>query len=229
MEESSIMKELATPVGLDVEKIHPNAWNPNSMNPEIFDALVQDIKQNGFLGAILVRKCQCKNVNGEHFEIIDGEHRWLACQDRRLDMKEVPCYVVERDDIRARIETVTRNREHGELVREKFAKLVVELKDIFNLPLNDIRTRMMIPENEFSLILSPVSMRIEPVKKMELQGRRQSFTVSASIPSRQQYDMIMETLENIMKKEQCDKGYAMFKIFSAFKMIGNDRIRGEGQ
>ena len=55
MEESSSMKKVAAPVGRAVERIHPNRWNPNSTKPEIFDALIQDIKQNGFLGAILAR------------------------------------------------------------------------------------------------------------------------------------------------------------------------------
>ena len=67
MEESSSMKRTANPIPIAVERIHPNAWNPNSMKPEIFDALVQDIKQNSFLGAILVRKCLCKNVEGNHY------------------------------------------------------------------------------------------------------------------------------------------------------------------
>ncbi|MCS4537585.1 MAG: ParB/RepB/Spo0J family partition protein [Thaumarchaeota archaeon] len=213
------MKKVTALTAVSIERIHPNTWNPNSMKPEIFDALVQDIKQNGFLGAILVRTCLCKNVDGHHYEIIDGEHRWLACQDRRLDMKEIQCYVVERDDISARIETVTRNREHGELVKEKFAKLVTELKDSFKLPLESIKNRMMIPDKEFSLILNPVSAKAEPIKKVEFQGRRQSFTVSASIPSKQQYDMIMQTLEDVMKKEQCDKGYAMVKIFSEYGSV----------
>jgi ParB-like chromosome segregation protein Spo0J len=219
LEEPSTMKKAAAPIAVAIERIHPNAWNPNSMKPEIFDALVQDIKQNSFLGAILVRKCLCNNVDGNHYEVIDGEHRWLACQDRRLDLKDIPCYIVDRDDVSARIETVTRNREHGEIVKEKFAKLVTELKDSFKLPLENIRSRMMIPDKEFSLILNPVSAKAEPIKKLEFQGRRQTFIVSASIPSKQQYDMIMQILENVMKKEQCDKGYAMVRIFSEYSSV----------
>ncbi|MBM3897703.1 MAG: hypothetical protein FJ358_04165 [Thaumarchaeota archaeon] len=74
----------------------------------------------------------------------------------------------------------------------------------------------MIPDRAFSTILNPTSAKPELIKKIELQGRRQTFTVSASIPSKQQYDMIMQILEKIMKKEECDKGYAMVKVFSDY-------------
>ncbi|MBI2184984.1 MAG: ParB N-terminal domain-containing protein [Thaumarchaeota archaeon] len=226
MEEPNAMK--TTPVAIAVDRIHANSWNPNSMKPEIFEALVEDIKRNGFLGAILVRNCSCRNFDSEHFEIVDGEHRWLASQDRRIDLHKIPCYIVERDDISARVETVTRNREHGDFVREKLVKLIGELKGPFSLREEDIRARMMIPEAEFSLILNPVNMKPEPVRKLELHGRRPSFTVTASISSKEQYDMITGMLDTVMQEEQCDKGHAMVKVFTAFRAIRNDTVRGEG-
>ena len=204
------------PIPITVDKIHPNTWNPNSMKPEIFEALVEDIRRSGFLGAILVRPCGCPNMEGKHYEIVDGEHRWLASQDRRLDLKEIPCYVVERDDVSARIETVTRNREHGELVREKLAKLVGELTSTFKLRMEDVREKMMIPEQEFKLIVNPIEIKAPDISKVKLHGRRQIFQVSALLASREQYEFINKILDNVMDREECTKGEALYKVFKVY-------------
>lgn len=206
-----------TPILIPVEKIHPNVWNPNSMRPEVFDALVQDLASHGFLGPILVRNCACTNVPGDHFEIIDGEHRWLACQDRRVNLAEVPCYVVERDDVAARIETVTRNREHGEFVREKLVRLIDELKGTYRISEDDIRGRLRMPVAEFTLILRPVEMRVEPVKRMVLHGRRRLYTLHVPLASKEQFDLVTDVLGQIMDAAQCDRAYALVRVFEAYR------------
>lgn len=214
MEEPSAMTN--APIPIAINKIHPNAWNPNSMKPEIFEALVEDIRRSGFLGAILVRLCKCPNMKERHYEIVDGEHRWLACQDRGVDLKEIPCYVVERDDVSARIETVTRNREHGELVREKLVKLIGELTSTFKLRMEDVRDKMMIPEQEFKLIVNPIEIKAPDTSRVKLHGRRQTFQVSALLASREQYEFINKILDKVMEGEECTKGEALYTVFKVY-------------
>lgn len=111
-----------------IEKIHPNAWNPNEQTDETFNQLVEEIKQDGFDHPLQVCPCTCETLSGEHYRIIGGEHRFRAAQV--LGMKEVPCTVYEKwDEITQKIKTVRRNLLSGELNDRKFTDLVASLKD----------------------------------------------------------------------------------------------------
>jgi len=103
-----------------IERIHPNSWNPFSMKPQLFEALVKHIQKEGLMGSTYVRPCECPKIEGSHFEIIDGENRWMAAKDRRINLSEMECLVGAKSDVDARLETINFNLEHGEIVREKF-------------------------------------------------------------------------------------------------------------
>ena len=91
------------PVRLD--KLKPNAWNPNRMDSAQFAELVEEVKHLGrILKPIVVR------TNGDGYEIIDGEHNWRAAQEAGLDT--VPCEVLEANDFEAMRQTYKRN-QHG--------------------------------------------------------------------------------------------------------------------
>ena len=60
----------------------PNTYNPNEMTKRQQTTLAKEIKTKGFLQPILVNK--------QHI-IIDGEHRWRAAQEAKLE--EIPCII----------------------------------------------------------------------------------------------------------------------------------------
>src|SRR4030043_1909441 len=67
-------------VMVKTEELKPNPYNPNQMTEEQFAYLVDDIRQNGFVGQPII-------INNQN-EIIDGEHRWLA--GKALNFETVP-------------------------------------------------------------------------------------------------------------------------------------------
>lgn len=63
---------------LDLDTIHPNAWNPNAMGDRTYEAARESIRTFGFLVPMIVRSDP--EIEGQ-WQIIDGEHRWKAAQD----------------------------------------------------------------------------------------------------------------------------------------------------
>jgi len=118
---------------IEVGFLHPNNWNPNKMDDEMLAKEVESIREFGFLDPLTVRAMYLANpdlmpnapVGG--WEIIDGEHRWIAAQ--KLGMRTVPCVVVEADDDTAKQMTVVLNDLRGKPKEEKLAALVRDLSE----------------------------------------------------------------------------------------------------
>ncbi|MCK4816828.1 ParB-like nuclease domain-containing protein, partial [bacterium] len=72
---------------IKIDNIKPNDWNPNVIEPNKFEILTRNIKKVGFmLQPILVRKVD------DHFQIIDGFHRWKASE--KAGLKEIDCIII---------------------------------------------------------------------------------------------------------------------------------------
>lgn len=196
-----------------VEQIHVNSWNPFSMRPELFEALVKHIKKEGLIGNVIVRPCSCSQIEGSHYEIIDGENRFQAAQDRRIALKEIDCLIEDKNDVEARLETINFNLEHGEIVKEKFDSLIKDIESKWNLPKEEIANRLFISKEELSLRLAPLKMKVDQ-PKIKLEAKLPTFTISARMHSRKDYEFVSNILRNIMKEEECDESSALLSVFS---------------
>ncbi len=105
-------------------EIRPNPWNPNSMDPDIFNELVSNIETDGFIQPIAIGPIE-DDPEGYKWEIIDGEHRFDGLVI--LDVEEIPCYVRNIDEDKRKFLTVKMNRLRGKMDRKKFTKLVEDL------------------------------------------------------------------------------------------------------
>jgi len=61
---------------VDINSVFVNKWNPNIQTTSIFKALVESVKQFGFIDSVLVRE-----IEPEVYEIIDGEHKLQAAKE----------------------------------------------------------------------------------------------------------------------------------------------------
>lgn len=208
-EESSALKKVP------IELIHPNPWNPFSMRPELFEALVRHIEREGMFGQIVVRRCPCLQIKESHYEIIDGENRFFAAQDRRIDLQEINCLIVEKDDVEARLETINYNLEHGELIPEKFDALLKDIERRGNLSRHDIATKLFVRPEDLATKLPLVNTNLKPVK-IEFQAKMPTFTISTRMHSRKDYEFVNSILQSIMKDEECDEASAMISVFGAY-------------
>ena len=117
------------PVQVPVNEVHPNDWNPNFMASDLINALVDNIQQNSFIGAIVIQKYN-ERLKKENV-IIDGEHRWAAM--KKLGAKTIPTIELDVDENKARVLTIRLNRERGELLPNKVGDILRVLS-----PENDV-------------------------------------------------------------------------------------------
>jgi len=113
---------------LPVDKLVPNDWNPNEMDPKKYELLREEIKKFGWLGNPLIVREHPKDSSGETYEIIDGEHRWRAGKEE--GMLQEPCVILEVDPKdEASFRTYALNNFRGEINEVKLAILVKNWRD----------------------------------------------------------------------------------------------------
>lgn len=106
---------------VDLAVVRPNPWNPRKQNDFMYRKLVDSIKQNGFIGAAIVRE-----VEGG-YEIINGEHRWTACKE--LGYKQIKVESLGTiDDGLAKLLTISLNNLEGEDDPIERGKLMLDIK-----------------------------------------------------------------------------------------------------
>lgn len=118
-------------------RVQPNPWNPNTESEEVFNALVDTIREHGFDQPLVVVPDPAREG---HYRIIKGEHRWRAA--RHLNLETVPCVVRRWDELEQRVQTVKDNRLRGELDRARLARLINELSERYQVPMGEAALRM---------------------------------------------------------------------------------------
>ena len=70
---------------VDIDRMAPNPWNPNAMDPEMYGKAIESIHEFGFVDPVTVRTEIREKAGGWgagiYYQIIDGEHRWKAAQE----------------------------------------------------------------------------------------------------------------------------------------------------
>ncbi len=134
---------------LRVDLLDANPWNPNRMTEVIRAKLRLNLKRDGFVAPLLVRKL------GDRYQIVNGEHRWQIA--RELGYTTVPCVVLEDlDDRRARILTVNLNELGGDPVPSLLAKLLHDLEE--ESPLSELAAVLPYDEAEIKDTLALLKM-----------------------------------------------------------------------
>lgn len=147
-----------------VDDLHPNSWNPNVvMNPEL-KLLEESILSYGWIHPVIA------NQNGM---IIDGYHRWfLNKTSKKLLAKYegmTPCVILDIDDAEATMMTVRMNRAKGVHAALRMSELVQTLIDEHGIPLDDLKKKMGMTDNEIGLLYDGSLL-----KRRNLQDRKYS-------------------------------------------------------
>lgn len=110
-------------VQIPVAQIHPNDFNPSPRDPRVVEILRKDLQEHGphGFGPVLVRPCKCKKIRGKHYELNDGEKRWIAKKLERE--KTMGCQIQLMDDAESRSLCYRRAREHGTVDEFREAEL----------------------------------------------------------------------------------------------------------
>jgi ParB-like chromosome segregation protein Spo0J len=155
------------------DAINKNDWNPNHVTIKMQETIMDDIRQNGFIGEIVVQKynerLEKNNV------IINGEHRYDAL--KKLGHDIIPVIILDIDDKKAKTLTVRLNREHGELVPDKISEILKDLS-----PDNDLtflQTETGIEMSELDVL---TQINFEELNISEDKEKKQSSEKSVNCP-----------------------------------------------
>ena len=96
-------------VTVDLDRITVNEFNPNTMDPATFNALLSDMRQVGVMGVDLI----LLRPDGEGYEIVDGEHRFRAAKE--LGWPSLRARVQDLSLEEAMEVNYRKNRERGQL------------------------------------------------------------------------------------------------------------------
>lgn len=110
-------------VQIPVALIHPNEFNPSPRDPHVVEILRKDLREHGphVFAPVLLRPCKCRKIRKKHYELNDGEKRWLAKKLERE--KTMGCQIQPMDDATARSLCYRRAREHGAIDEFREAEL----------------------------------------------------------------------------------------------------------
>lgn len=136
-------------IKIEASQINKNNWNPNFVPKKIMDSIIDDIKQNGFIGSIIVQRYNKKMQ--KPYVIINGEHRFDALT-KVFKATEIPCTVLDCTDKQAKVLSIRLNREHGELAPDRLASLLQDLNEEDEF--ENLRQLTAIEDQELKLYLN---------------------------------------------------------------------------
>lgn len=113
-------------IAVEIEKIHANAYNPNSVATPEFKLLYRSIKEDGYTMPIV-----CYRLENGDYEIVDGFHRY-SIMKKHKDIYEreggkLPVVVIDKPLSERMSSTIRHNRARGNHSIELMTKIVQEL------------------------------------------------------------------------------------------------------
>jgi ParB/RepB/Spo0J family partition protein len=126
---------------IKINLIEPNPWNPNKVPADIMESLVANITAHGVLQSVTVREVEEPGLGGEttpgsgKYEIIDGEHRYLAATEAGHTQVWGTISEMSREDAKA--QTLAMNKLRGEMDPAGVAQVFKDLVD-FGTPIDEL-------------------------------------------------------------------------------------------
>ena len=173
-------------------EIRLNKYNPNVVSDEIMEQLVKRIEEEGFLQPVLLRNIP---PEGEiKYEVIDGEHRFLAAQKAGYD--EVPSIIVDKKLPDAMISTINMNKLRGEFDTLKLAEVIHELNQTYSI--EELEEKLGYSSDEMQGLENLLKFDYEQFKDendaLDESGEAKEYRFEVVL-TQDQYDTIMKALE----------------------------------
>ena len=190
---------------VETEKLKPNEYNPNILDEGKFQSLVEDFKENGFVGQPIIA-----DANNE---IIDGEHRWRA--SKVCGFEKVPVvYFNPKDEDHKKMLTIGWNAKRGEFSPTKLAGIITDLSQRHTLDEMSGRMGFNVNQLKDTLAMSQVTAEfMEKIKKDAEERGQEVPTVLNFAVSKEQEKLINEALEISLGHS---KGEKLYYICTAF-------------
>ena len=202
MSEKKIYSEIKM---VETEALKPNEYNPNAMTDEQFKSLVDDFKENGWVGQPII-------VNEQNV-IIDGENRWRCASF--LGYERIPVVVFKpKDEDHQKMLTIGWNAKRGENSPVKLAGIIQEL--IQRHTLDEMSIKMGCSEIHLKDTLAMNQVTKEFMDKI----KKEAEIVNSEVPAvmnfavnKEQEKIINEALEISIGKSKGEKLYYICNLY----------------
>ena len=182
---------------IDINKIKPNPYNPNIMDEKLFEETKNNIKKEGLVGAIIVRK------EKDEYIIIDGEHRWKAA--KKLEYKEIPTIILDKNLPEAMISTINFNKLRGEFDTLKLAEVVHELNKTYTI--EELEKELGYTQDELQGLENLLKFDFSQFEKESLELDKEDIAEYRFevVLTDEQYETLKATLKMVNKKNNAEK------------------------
>jgi len=203
-------------VWLEVNKVHPNLYNPNVMSGEKFEALKDFCLTHGAeqLDPIWVR-----HDGVEKFEVVDGEHRWRAAKE--VGWKRLRAFIIDLKEEDAKAFNVRKNRERGQINVFKLGRLF-EAEKASGLTCAEIATKFGYLNEDGSPMHSMICEVIEIAEKEKTIKK----SLGVGTPTRRiSYHRARDILRELKREEQGEsekKALLTPKVKKALEILGKE-------
>ncbi len=168
-----------------IDQIRPNPWNPNRQSDFMFTKERESIRRYGFIDPILVRR------KADHFEIIDGEHRWRGAQMEGF--LEIPINDLgEISDDKAKQLTIIMNELKGTADSDLLSKLMKSLES--SIGIDEIVANLPYTKIEVDKLLANINIDWEKVESKP-PSQSESVTGINLTFSNEDSERFMEAIE----------------------------------
>jgi len=197
---------------IDPLKINPNKYNPNLMTKEKFESLVEDFRENGWIGQPVV-------VN-DKLEIIDGFHRWKASMN--LGFEKIPIVKFQpKNEEHQKIVTIALNSKRGEMNPLKLAGLISELNKKYTLEELSTKLGFGVADLKDKLALTQVTAEFMEKLKKDAEDRENELPIVINFAvSKEQEKVINEALGKVKGKS---KGERLYNLCSAYIKLMSEK------
>jgi len=186
-------------------EVVPNKYNPNIMENEKFESLMEDLKENGWIGQPVV-------VN-KKFEIIDGFHRWRAASI--LNFEKIPVVIFQPEsEEHQKIVTIALNSKRGEMNPLKLAGLISELNQKYTLDELSLKLGFGVADLKDKLALTQVTVEFMEKLKKDAEDREREVPIVMNFAvSKEQEKTINDALAKIKGKSKGEKLYSLCSAY----------------
>jgi ParB family chromosome partitioning protein len=190
---------------VETETLKPNNYNPNIMTDEQFNSLVDDFRENGFVGQPII-------INDKN-EIIDGEHRWRGA--KFLNYEKVPVVIFQPEsEEHQKILTIGWNKKRGEMSPLKLAGLISELNQKYTL--EELSSKLGFSANQLKDTLAMSQVTKEFMEKIKEDAEEREMEVPSVLNfavNKEQEELINEALESSIGKSKGEKLYYICDLY----------------
>ncbi len=117
-------------IAVPIDKIHPNAYNPNSVAPPEMRLLYDSIKEDGYTMPIV---CYYDEVN-DRYVIVDGFHRYRVMLEhddiRQREGGMLPVSVIDKPLDHRMASTIRHNRARGSHDVDLMSNIIKDLHEL---------------------------------------------------------------------------------------------------